>query len=204
MLLTTLTEKMDKGFKEVQGELQHIENKIDGVPERPRGHSPSTSPIGMDPFRTAKGTAKVVGTGRVDPTTPTHSRTAAAAVPQAPRQSSTRPRSARSHSRSRSPRRKAPKVNIPDTYDSKYKGRKAKQWWTRMMICINFEKDKFPDEDNMMIWVLQNMEDKAADWAMPLVNQISDKPVHHRRTAVRTLANLKEAFDATFRDPDTK
>ncbi|KAG8730946.1 hypothetical protein FRC10_002241, partial [Ceratobasidium sp. 414] len=163
---------MDKGFKEVQGELQRIENKIDGVPERPRGRSPSTSPIGMDPgmdpFGTAKGASKTAGTGRVDPTTPTRSRTAAAAVPQAPGRSSTRPRTGQSHSRTWSPRRKAPKVNIPDAYDGKDKGRKAKQWWTRMMICINFEKDKFPEEDNMMVWVLQNMEDKAADWAMPL------------------------------------
>ncbi|KAG8730541.1 hypothetical protein FRC10_002620 [Ceratobasidium sp. 414] len=205
-LLTSLTEKMDKGFEEVQGELQRIENKIDGVRERPRGRSTSTSPIGMDPFGTAKGATKTAGTERVDPTTPTRSRTAAAAVPQAPGRSSTRPRTVRSHSRSRtrSPRRKAPKVNIPDAYDGKDKGRKAKQWWTCMMICINFEKSKFPDEDDMMVWILQNMEDKAAHWAMPLINQISDKPLHRRRTAVRGLGNLKEAFDAAFRDPDTE
>ncbi|KAG8727785.1 hypothetical protein FRC10_005643, partial [Ceratobasidium sp. 414] len=118
---------------------------------------------GMDPFGTAKGASKTAGTGRVDPLTPTRSRPAAAAVPQAPGRSSTRPRTGRSCSRTRSPRRKAPKVNIPDAYDRKDKGRKAKQWWTRMMICINFEKDKFPEEDDMMVWVLQNMEDKAAD-----------------------------------------
>ncbi|KAG8727451.1 hypothetical protein FRC10_006094 [Ceratobasidium sp. 414] len=129
-LLTSLTEKMDKGFEEVQGELQCIENKIDGIPEKPWGCSPATSPIGMNPFGTAKGTTKVAGTG------------------------------------TRSPRRKAPKVNIPDAYDGKDNGRKAKQWWTQMMICVNFEKDKFPEEDDMMIWVLQNMEDKAADWAI--------------------------------------
>ncbi|KAG8735333.1 hypothetical protein FRC10_010699, partial [Ceratobasidium sp. 414] len=203
-LLASLTEKMDKGFEDVQGELQRIENRIDGVPERPRGRSPCTSPLGMDPFGTAKGAAKTAGTGRVDPTTPTCSRTAAAAAPQAPGRSSTRPRSIQSRSRTRSPRRKAPKVNIPDAYDGKDKGRKAKQWWTRMMICVNFEKDKFVDEDDQMIWVLQNMEDKAADWAMPLVNQISDKPIHRCRTATRTLANLKEAFDAAFGDPDAE
>ncbi|KAG8733401.1 hypothetical protein FRC10_000255 [Ceratobasidium sp. 414] len=153
---------MDKGFEEVQGGLQRIENKIDGVPEKPRGRSPSTSPIGADLFGTVKGMTKVAGTGWVDPTTPTCSRTAAAAVPQAPGRLSTRPR------------RKAPKVNIPDAYDDKDKGRKAKQWWMCMMICINFKKDKFPDEDDMMVWVLQNMEDKAADWAMPLKGSAAD------------------------------
>ncbi|KAG8728877.1 hypothetical protein FRC10_004491 [Ceratobasidium sp. 414] len=173
---------MGKGFKEVQGELQRIENKIDNVEERPQGCSTSTSPLGADPFGTTKGKAKGAGTEQVDPTTPTHSRTTTAAPPQVPGRSSMRPRTP--------PRSRAPKINIPDAYDGKDKGQKAKQWWTWMMICVNFEKEKLPDKDDQMIWVLQNMEDKAADWAMPLVNQISDKLIRCRQTAAQNLANL--------------
>jgi hypothetical protein len=65
-----------------------------------------------------------------------------------------------------------PKITIPDPYDGKSKGKAAKQWWTRMAVCLSFMQDRFADENAEMVWLLQNTKDAAADWAQPLLEAL--------------------------------
>ncbi|KAG8792725.1 hypothetical protein FRC12_005069 [Ceratobasidium sp. 428] len=99
-------------------------------------------------------------------------------------------------------RHSGPKVKIPDAYNGKTKGKAAKQWWVRMMVAQSLMDDKFESEHQKLLWVLNNMEDKAADWALPLLMNLSSEDPE--LPATRSLGTLGWAFITSFGDPDAE
>ncbi|CCO33428.1 hypothetical protein RSOLAG1IB_11599 [Rhizoctonia solani AG-1 IB] len=91
-------------------------------------------------------------------------------------------------------------MEVPKPYDGVKRGKSAKQWFTRMGLYIVMNKDQFDNKDQALIWILYNMEGKAANWATPIIDDItSDKP-----GAPRNVKELTERFTAAFLDPDAK
>jgi hypothetical protein len=102
--------------------------------------------------------------------------------------------------RSPSVRPKGPKYPLPEQYDGKDKGKKARQWLTRMLAYIRAERDKFgPDEGAAMTWFLSNTKDLAADWAEPLMMRLLD---NNRTGPTANLRSLMDSFGKAFGDPD--
>ncbi|CCO35278.1 hypothetical protein RSOLAG1IB_12582 [Rhizoctonia solani AG-1 IB] len=95
---------------------------------------------------------------------------------------------------------KTPKMEVPKPYDGVKRGKSAKQWFTRMGLYIVMNKDRFDNEDQALIWILYNMEGKAADWGTPIIDDItSNKP-----GAPKDVQELTARFTAAFSDPDAK
>ncbi|CCO34666.1 hypothetical protein BN14_08771 [Rhizoctonia solani AG-1 IB] len=95
---------------------------------------------------------------------------------------------------------KTAKMEVPKPYDGIKRGKSAKQWFTRMGLYIVMNKDRFDNKDQALIWILYNMEGKAADWATPIIDDItSNKP-----GAPKDVKELMERFTAAFLDPDAK
>ncbi|QRV77428.1 Retrotransposon-derived protein PEG10 [Ceratobasidium sp. AG-Ba] len=97
---------------------------------------------------------------------------------------------------------KNPKITIPDPYDGKSKGKAARQWWTRMAVCLSFMQDRFADENAEMIWFLQNTKDAAADWAQPLLEILISRRRRRLPPALQSWEMLEQSFLSAFGDPD--
>ncbi|QRV82945.1 Retrotransposon-derived protein PEG10 [Ceratobasidium sp. AG-Ba] len=97
---------------------------------------------------------------------------------------------------------KSPKITVPDPYDGKSKGKAAKQWWTRMAICLSFMQDRFADENAEMVWFLQNTKDAAADWAQPLLEALIRKRRRRLPSVLASWEALEQSFISAFGDPD--
>ncbi|GAB1526742.1 hypothetical protein RhiTH_009914 [Rhizoctonia solani] len=78
---------------------------------------------------------------------------------------------------------KHPKMELPDPFKEDIRGQKAVQWLDQMLLWGALHWDQFKEDKQMIVWILYHMEDKAADWALPLIGTI-----------------IKEAFA----NPDTK
>ncbi|KAF8759771.1 hypothetical protein RHS01_01833 [Rhizoctonia solani] len=67
---------------------------------------------------------------------------------------------------------KQPKMELPDPYKGDSRGRKATQWLDRMLLWVALHRDQFDEEEQMVVWILYHMTDKAADWALPIIGTI--------------------------------
>jgi hypothetical protein len=116
------------------------------------------------------------------------------------RRSTTRATSTRAQSLAPGEGQKTAKMEVPKPYDGIKRGKSAEQWFTRMGLYIVMNRDRFDNEDQALIWILYNMEGKAADWATPIIDDItSDKP-----GAPKDVKELTARFTAAFSDPDAK
>ncbi|KAF8693024.1 hypothetical protein RHS03_08515, partial [Rhizoctonia solani] len=95
---------------------------------------------------------------------------------------------------------KRPKMDLPDPYKGDVRGRKATQWLDRMMLWVALHRDQFDEEEQMVVWILYHMTDKAADWALPIIGMIIKGEGNPPTTIKALTAKFKEAFD----DPDAK
>ncbi|KAF8761432.1 Retrotransposon gag protein [Rhizoctonia solani] len=60
--------------------------------------------------------------------------------------------------------------------------------------------DQFDEEEQMVVWILYHMTDKAADWALPIIGMIIKGEGNPPNTIQALTAKFKEAFA----DPDAK
>ncbi|QRW24441.1 Retrotransposon-derived protein PEG10 [Rhizoctonia solani] len=95
---------------------------------------------------------------------------------------------------------KRPKMDLPDPYKGHSRGRKATQWLDCMLLWVALHQDQFNEEEQMVVWILYHMTDKAADWALPLIGTIIKGEGNPPTTILALTAKFKEAFD----DPNAK
>ncbi|KAF8760956.1 Retrotransposon gag protein [Rhizoctonia solani] len=95
---------------------------------------------------------------------------------------------------------KRPKMDLPDPYKGDTRGRKATQWLDRMMLWVALHRDQFDEEEQMVVWILYHMTDKAADWALPIIGAIIKGEGNPPTTIQALTAKFKEAFA----NPDAK
>ncbi|QRW23169.1 Retrotransposable element Tf2 protein [Rhizoctonia solani] len=95
---------------------------------------------------------------------------------------------------------KRPKMDLPEPFKGDTRGRKATQWLDRMMLWVALHRDQFDEEEQMVVWILYHMTDKAADWALPIIGNIIKGEGNPPTTIQALTAKFKEAFA----DPDAK
>ncbi|GAB1518581.1 hypothetical protein RhiTH_001643 [Rhizoctonia solani] len=89
---------------------------------------------------------------------------------------------------------KQPKMELPDPYKGDTRGRKATQWLDWMLLWVALHRDLFKEEEQMVVWILYHMTDKAADWALPLIGTIIKGEGNPPTTIPALTAKFKEAF----------
>ncbi|KAF8748446.1 hypothetical protein RHS01_10826 [Rhizoctonia solani] len=77
---------------------------------------------------------------------------------------------------------------------------KATQWLDRMLLWVALHRDQFNEEEQMVVWILYHMTDKAADWALPIIGTIIKGKGNPPTTIPALMAKFKEAFA----DPNAK
>ncbi|KAF8753822.1 hypothetical protein RHS01_06833 [Rhizoctonia solani] len=95
---------------------------------------------------------------------------------------------------------KRPKMDLPDPYKGEVRGQKATQWLDRMMLWVALHRDQFDKEEQMVVWILYHMTDKAADWALPIIGTI----IKGEGNPPTTISALTAKFKEAFADPDAK
>ncbi|CAE6441400.1 unnamed protein product [Rhizoctonia solani] len=95
---------------------------------------------------------------------------------------------------------KMAKMDVPKPYNGATNGQVADQWLTCMALYIAMNKNQFKNEEQRMVWVLYNLEGKAADWATPIIGEIMGQKI----TAPWNMNDLGEQLKAAFTDPDAK
>ncbi|KAF8752547.1 hypothetical protein RHS01_07620 [Rhizoctonia solani] len=89
---------------------------------------------------------------------------------------------------------KRPKMDLPNPYKGDTRGRKATQWLDRMMLWVALHCDQFDKEEQMVVWILYHMTDKAADWALPVIGNIIKGKGNPPTTIQALTAKFKEAL----------
>ncbi|KAF8752189.1 hypothetical protein RHS01_08123 [Rhizoctonia solani] len=79
-------------------------------------------------------------------------------------------------------------------------GRKATQWLDQMMLWVALHCDQFDKEEQMVVWILYHMTDKAADWALPIIGAI----IKGEGNPPTTIQALTSKFKEAFADPNAK
>ncbi|KAF8749450.1 hypothetical protein RHS01_10072 [Rhizoctonia solani] len=105
----------------------------------------------------------------------------------------------RSPKRSLWERRNAPSAPSPPSIPGP-QGRKATQWLDWMMLWVALHRDQFDKEEQMVVWILYHMTDKAANWALPLIGAI----IKGKGNPPTTITALTAKFKEAFADPDAK
>ncbi|QRW20944.1 Retrotransposon-derived protein PEG10 [Rhizoctonia solani] len=95
---------------------------------------------------------------------------------------------------------KRPKMELPDPYKGDSRGQKATQWLDRMLLWVALHRDQFDEEEQMVVWILYHMTDKAADWALPIIGTI----IKGKGNPPTTIPALTAKFKEAFADPDAK
>ncbi|QRW17414.1 Retrotransposon-derived protein PEG10 [Rhizoctonia solani] len=95
---------------------------------------------------------------------------------------------------------KRPKMELPDPYKGDTRGRKATQWLDWMLLWVALHRDQFDEEEQMVVWILYHMTDKAADWALPIIGTI----IKGEGNPPTTISALTAKFKEAFADPDAK
>ncbi|QRW17775.1 Retrotransposon-derived protein PEG10 [Rhizoctonia solani] len=95
---------------------------------------------------------------------------------------------------------KQPKMELPDPYKGDSRGRKATQWLDRMLLWVALHQDQFDEEEQMVVWILYHMTNKAADWALPIIGTI----IKGKGNPPTTIPALTAKFKEAFADPDAK
>ncbi|QRW24193.1 Retrotransposable element Tf2 protein [Rhizoctonia solani] len=70
----------------------------------------------------------------------------------------------------------------------------------RMMLWVALHRDQFDEEEQMVVWILYHMEDKAADWALPIIGAI----IKGEGNPPTTIQALTGKFKEAFADPNAK
>ncbi|KAF8752837.1 Retrotransposon gag protein [Rhizoctonia solani] len=73
-------------------------------------------------------------------------------------------------------------------------GRKATQWLDCMLLWVALHQDQFNKEEQMVVWILYHMTNKAANWALPLIGAIIKGEGNPPTTIPALTAKFKEAF----------
>ncbi|GAB1520576.1 hypothetical protein RhiTH_003655 [Rhizoctonia solani] len=89
---------------------------------------------------------------------------------------------------------KRPKMELPDPYKGDTRGRKATQWLDRMLLWVALHCNQFNKEEQMVVWILYHMTDKAANWALPIIGTIIKGRGNPPTTILALTAKFKEAF----------
>ncbi|QRW26416.1 Retrotransposon-derived protein PEG10 [Rhizoctonia solani] len=95
---------------------------------------------------------------------------------------------------------KQPKMDLPDPYKGDTRGQKATQWLDQMMLWVALHRDQFDKEEQMVVWILYHMEDKAADWALPIIGAI----IEGKGNPPTTIQGLTTKFKEAFANPNAK
>ncbi|QRW24395.1 Retrotransposon-derived protein PEG10 [Rhizoctonia solani] len=95
---------------------------------------------------------------------------------------------------------KRPKMDLPDPYKGEVRGQKATQWLDRMMLWVALHCDQFDKEEQMVVWILYHMTDKAANWALPIIGTI----IKGKGNPPTTITALTAKFKEAFADPNAK
>ncbi|GAB1520459.1 hypothetical protein RhiTH_003534 [Rhizoctonia solani] len=95
---------------------------------------------------------------------------------------------------------KQPKMELLDPYKGDARGQKATQWLDCMLLWVALHQDQFNEEEQMVVWILYHMTNKAADWALPLIGAIIKGEGNPPTTIPALTAKFKEAFA----DPNAK
>ncbi|KAF8748751.1 hypothetical protein RHS01_10605 [Rhizoctonia solani] len=91
-------------------------------------------------------------------------------------------------------------MDLPDPFKGDTRGRKATQWLDRMMLWVALHRDQFNEEEQMVVWILYHMTNKAADWALPIIGAI----IKGKGNPPTTIQALTGKFKEAFADPDAK
>ncbi|QRW24780.1 Retrotransposon-derived protein PEG10 [Rhizoctonia solani] len=89
---------------------------------------------------------------------------------------------------------KQPKMELPDPYKGDTRGCKATQWLDRMLLWVALHCDQFNKEEQMVVWILYHMTDKAADWVLPIIGAIIKGKGNPPTTILALMSRFKEAF----------
>ncbi|KAF8751794.1 Retrotransposon gag protein [Rhizoctonia solani] len=95
---------------------------------------------------------------------------------------------------------KRPKMELPNPYKGDSRGKKATQWLDRMLLWVALHQDQFNEEEQMVVWILYHMTDKAADWALPIIGTI----IKGEGNPPTTIPALTAKFREAFANPDAK
>ncbi|CCO35545.1 Retrotransposon-derived protein PEG10 AltName: Full=Embryonal carcinoma differentiation-regulated protein [Rhizoctonia solani AG-1 IB] len=88
------------------------------------------------------------------------------------------------------------KVKAPEPFKGG-SGTEAKQWMARMSGWLRLSVTQFETEEDVITYLLVNMEGTASAWALPhLANMGTDK------ATIRTVNEFDKAFERAFFDPD--
>jgi hypothetical protein len=88
------------------------------------------------------------------------------------------------------------KVKAPEPFKGGT-GTEAKQWAARMSGWLRLSMSQFNTDEDVITFLLVNMEGAASAWALPhLANISTDK------ATITTVAEFDEAFEKAFFDPD--
>jgi hypothetical protein len=72
----------------------------------------------------------------------------------------------------------------------KERGWRPKQWVTEMQVYLSASGLDFPTESGRMLWVLNNMTDKADNWVEALCVQIINNNLMGKTTSITSLMVL--------------
>ncbi|QRW21810.1 Retrotransposable element Tf2 protein [Rhizoctonia solani] len=95
---------------------------------------------------------------------------------------------------------KQPKMDLPNPYKGDTRGQKATQWLDWMMLWVALHCNQFDKEEQMVVWILYHMTDKAANWALPIIGNI----IKGKGNPPTTIQALTAKFKEAFADPNAK
>ncbi|KAF8750978.1 Retrotransposon gag protein [Rhizoctonia solani] len=94
----------------------------------------------------------------------------------------------------------APSVPSPPLIPGGYQGKEGHSMADWMLLWVALHRDQFKEEEQMVVWILYHMTDKAADWALPLIGTI----IKGEGNPPTTIPALTAKFREAFANPDAK
>ncbi|GAB1526618.1 hypothetical protein RhiTH_009787 [Rhizoctonia solani] len=91
-------------------------------------------------------------------------------------------------------------MELPNHFKGDTRGHMATQWLDCMLLWGALHWDQFDEDKQMVVWILYHMEDKAANWALPLISNI----IKGKGNAPTTIPGLTAHFREAFANPNTK
>ncbi|QRW20755.1 Retrotransposon gag protein [Rhizoctonia solani] len=95
---------------------------------------------------------------------------------------------------------KCPKMELPDPFKGDIRGQKAVQWLDWMLLWGALHWDQFEEDKQMIVWILYHLEDKAANWSLPIIATI----IKGKANAPTIIPSMTACFKEAFEDPDAK
>ncbi|KAF8751779.1 hypothetical protein RHS01_08609 [Rhizoctonia solani] len=62
-----------------------------------------------------------------------------------------------------------------------------------MLLWGALHRDQFKQDEQLIVWILYHMEDKAANWALPIIGTIIKDKISAPTTIPTITAQFKEA-----------